>query len=104
MSIIELPEEAGLMPSDTKRLPSPSDWNFELIDLYFNEIRKTAERFGHVHGGLAHRQRRPQHPQAVAQPAFGVVERLVHRGRDDRRLGMRRQQLGVVLVPVGIVV
>ena len=46
MSIIELPDEAGLMPSDTRRLPSPSDWTFELIELYFDAIRRTAERFG----------------------------------------------------------
>ena len=45
-------EEALLTPSDTKRqdesrrLPSPSDWNFELIDTYFQAIRRTAERFG----------------------------------------------------------
>jgi stage V sporulation protein R len=29
-----------------KRLPSPSDWTFELIDTYFEEIRRTAQRFG----------------------------------------------------------
>jgi stage V sporulation protein R len=46
MSIIELPEEAGLMPSDSKQLPSPSDWTFELIETYFDAIRRTAERFG----------------------------------------------------------
>lgn len=45
-------EEALLTPSDakrkdeSKRLPSPSDWNFELIDTYFQAIRRTAERFG----------------------------------------------------------
>ncbi len=44
-------EEFLLTPADAKsgkrpRLPSPSDWNFELIDTYFQEIRKTAERFG----------------------------------------------------------
>ena len=45
-------EEALLTPSDTKRqdesrrLPSPSDWNFELIETYFQAIRRTAERFG----------------------------------------------------------
>jgi stage V sporulation protein R len=45
-------EEALLTPADAAasgqrpRLPSPSDWNFELIETYFNEIRKTAERFG----------------------------------------------------------
>ena len=46
-------EEALLTPSDAKRrnegkprLPSPSDWDFELIDTYFQAIRRTAERFG----------------------------------------------------------
>ena len=45
-------DEALLTPSDakrkdeSKRLPSPSDWNFELIDTYFQAIRRTAERFG----------------------------------------------------------
>jgi stage V sporulation protein R len=29
-----------------KRLPNPSDWTFELIDTYFEEIRRTAQRFG----------------------------------------------------------
>jgi stage V sporulation protein R len=29
-----------------KRLPSPSDWTFELIETYFEEIRRTAQRFG----------------------------------------------------------
>jgi stage V sporulation protein R len=29
-----------------KRLPSPSDWTFELIDTYFEQIRRTAQRFG----------------------------------------------------------
>jgi stage V sporulation protein R len=29
-----------------KRLPSPSDWTFDLIELYFNEIRRTAQSFG----------------------------------------------------------
>src|SRR6478735_10178761 len=42
--------EALLTPTkdvtDSRRLPSPSDWTFELIDTYFQEIRKTAERFG----------------------------------------------------------
>ena len=46
MSIIELPDEPGLMPSDSKRLPNPSDWTFELIETYFDAIRRTAERFG----------------------------------------------------------
>jgi len=40
-----------LTPSDakkdeSKRLPSPSDWDFELIETYFQAIRATAERFG----------------------------------------------------------
>jgi stage V sporulation protein R len=30
----------------SKRLPSPSDWTFELIDTYFEQIRRTAQRFG----------------------------------------------------------
>jgi stage V sporulation protein R len=30
----------------SKRLPSPSDWTFDLIELYFNEIRRTAQSFG----------------------------------------------------------
>jgi stage V sporulation protein R len=30
----------------TKRLPSPSDWTFELIDTYFEQIKRTAHRFG----------------------------------------------------------
>jgi stage V sporulation protein R len=29
-----------------KRLPSPSDWTFELIETYFQEIKRTAHRFG----------------------------------------------------------
>jgi stage V sporulation protein R len=28
------------------RLPSPSDWTFELIETYFDAIKRTAERFG----------------------------------------------------------
>ena len=32
--------------TDSKRLPSPSDWTFDLIETYFQEIRRTAERFG----------------------------------------------------------
>jgi len=30
----------------SKRLASPSDWTFDLIELYFNEIRRTAQSFG----------------------------------------------------------
>jgi stage V sporulation protein R len=30
----------------SKRLPSPSDWTFELIEEYFQAIRKTAEKYG----------------------------------------------------------
>jgi stage V sporulation protein R len=30
----------------SKRLPSPSDWTFDLIEQYFNEIRRTAHSFG----------------------------------------------------------
>ena len=30
----------------TKRLPSPSDWTFELIEEYFGAIKRTAHRFG----------------------------------------------------------
>ncbi len=33
-------------PSDSKRLPSPSDWTFELIETYFDAIKKTAQRYG----------------------------------------------------------
>ena len=33
-------------PVASKRLPSPSDWTFELIETYFDEIRRTAQRFG----------------------------------------------------------
>ena len=33
-------------PVASKRLPSPSDWTFELIETYFEEIRRTAQRFG----------------------------------------------------------
>jgi stage V sporulation protein R len=33
-------------PVTRKRLPSPSDWTFDLIDLYFEEIKRTALRFG----------------------------------------------------------
>jgi stage V sporulation protein R len=33
-------------PVASKRLPSPSDWTFELIDTYFEQIRRTAQRFG----------------------------------------------------------
>ena len=29
-----------------QRLPSPSDWTFELIESYFEEIKKTAQGFG----------------------------------------------------------
>src|SRR6266568_3846456 len=29
-----------------KRLPSPSDWTFELIETYFQEVKRTANRFG----------------------------------------------------------
>ncbi|RYG06627.1 MAG: SpoVR family protein, partial [Burkholderiales bacterium] len=32
-------------PAD-KRLPNSSDWTFELIDRYFDAIRKTAQRYG----------------------------------------------------------
>src|SRR3954466_12731691 len=32
--------------TDSKRLPSPSDWTFELIDTYFDAIKKTAEKYG----------------------------------------------------------
>ena len=45
-------EEALLASSDvkhrdeSKRLHSPSDWNFDLIETYFQAIRRTAERFG----------------------------------------------------------
>ena len=28
------------------RLPSPSDWTFELIETYFEQIKRTAQRFG----------------------------------------------------------
>ena len=30
----------------SKRLPSPSDWTFELIETYFDAIKRTAHRFG----------------------------------------------------------
>jgi len=33
-------------PVASKRLPSPSDWTFELIETYFEEIKRTAQRFG----------------------------------------------------------
>jgi stage V sporulation protein R len=43
-------EEAILSPDEAKRkarrLPNPSDWNFELIETYFQAIRRMAERFG----------------------------------------------------------
>jgi stage V sporulation protein R len=39
-AIIDKPE----VPA--KRLPSPSDWTFELIETYFQEIERTAHRFG----------------------------------------------------------
>jgi len=29
-----------------KRLPSPSDWTFDLIETYFEQIKRTAHRFG----------------------------------------------------------
>ena len=29
-----------------KRLPSPSDWTFELIETYYEQIKRTAHRFG----------------------------------------------------------
>jgi len=38
--------EAAVIDRASRRLPSPSDWNFELIDTYFDAIRRTAERFG----------------------------------------------------------
>src|SRR5262252_2687185 len=38
--------ESDARKDESKRLPSPSDWNFELIDTYFQAIRRTAERFG----------------------------------------------------------
>jgi stage V sporulation protein R len=30
---------------ESRRLPASSDWNFELIEIYFDAIRRTAERF-----------------------------------------------------------
>jgi stage V sporulation protein R len=39
-AIIDKPEVS------TKRLPSPSDWTFDLIETYFQEIKRTAHRFG----------------------------------------------------------
>ncbi|HSH90831.1 MAG TPA: SpoVR family protein [Ramlibacter sp.] len=33
-------------PSGSKRLPSPSDWTFELIETYFEHIKRTAHSFG----------------------------------------------------------
>ena len=33
-------------PATRKRLPSPSDWTFELIETYFEEIKRTAHKFG----------------------------------------------------------
>jgi stage V sporulation protein R len=39
-AIIEKPAVAN------KRLPSPSDWTFDLIETYFQEIKRTAHRFG----------------------------------------------------------
>jgi stage V sporulation protein R len=41
---------AMIVPDDkpvaSRRLPSPSDWTFELIESYFEQIRRTAHRFG----------------------------------------------------------
>jgi stage V sporulation protein R len=37
-------EKAGA--AGRKRLPNPSDWTFELIETYFQEIKRTAHRFG----------------------------------------------------------
>jgi stage V sporulation protein R len=37
---------SGMKKDESKRLPSPSDWNFELIETYFQAIRRTAESFG----------------------------------------------------------
>ncbi|HUR89654.1 MAG TPA: SpoVR family protein [Ramlibacter sp.] len=34
------------VPAKKKRLDSPSDWTFELIDEYFNAIRETAQKHG----------------------------------------------------------
>jgi stage V sporulation protein R len=34
------------MNKTAERLPSPSDWTFELIDQYHEVIRDTAERYG----------------------------------------------------------
>jgi stage V sporulation protein R len=36
-------EKAGVA---SKRLPSPSDWTFDLIETYFEAIKRTAHRFG----------------------------------------------------------
>jgi stage V sporulation protein R len=33
-------------PTESKRLPAPSDWTFELIEQYFEEIKLTAQRYG----------------------------------------------------------
>jgi stage V sporulation protein R len=33
-------------PRNAKRLAAPSDWTFELIEEYFDHIRRTAQRFG----------------------------------------------------------
>ncbi|MEZ0309343.1 MAG: SpoVR family protein [Ramlibacter sp.] len=35
-----------LTDSKSKRLPSPSDWTFDLIETYFDHIKRTAQRFG----------------------------------------------------------
>ena len=35
-----------LSPPRAERLPSPSDWTFDLIETYHREIRRTAESFG----------------------------------------------------------
>jgi len=37
---------APLLQRPTERLPSPSDWTFELIEQYHAVIRQTAERYG----------------------------------------------------------
>ena len=34
------------VPSKTRRLDAPSDWTFELIEEYFQAIRRTAEKYG----------------------------------------------------------
>jgi len=44
--ITDLTESPESILRASKRLPSPSDWTFELIETYFEQIKRTAQRYG----------------------------------------------------------